>query len=426
MRAGDSSAAGADRSPGKIAIEYRAAASLTPSPKNARTHSAAQVGQIADSIRQFGFTNPILVDEHGMVIAGHGRRAGALKLGLRDVPVIVLRGLSEPQRRALALADNQIALNAGWDLDILACELRELERLGTDLSLIGFDGAELAEIFGREAKRGQTDEDATPELANVATSRLGDTWQLGPHRVRCGDATAAEHVRAVLGGANPILMVTDPPYGVDYSPEWRHRLGINSSKRLGKVLNDGRADWREAWALFPGDVAYVWHGALHAVTVAESLVAAGLGIRAQIIWAKEQLVIGRGNYHWQHEPCWYAVRKKGHWTGDRKQTTLWTIASRNQDQQTEHSTQKPVECMRRPMLNNSAPGHAVYDPFLGSGSSLIAAETVGRVCHGIELSPIHVDCAVRRWELFTGRSAILEATGRTFADIAAEGRAAAK
>jgi DNA modification methylase len=215
-------------------------------------------------------------------------------------------------------------------------------------------------------------------------------------------------------------MVTDPPYGVAYDPAWRHRLGVNVSKRTGKVLNDDRADWREAWLLFSGDVAYVWHGALHATTVAESLVAAGFAIRSQIIWAKERLVIGRGDYHWQHEPCWYAVRKKGHWAGDRKQTTLWQIASRDQDAETVHGTQKPVECMRRPILNNSSPGQTVYEPFLGSGTTVIAAETVGRACLAMELNPAYVDVSLQRWQAFTGRKAELAGRSATFEDVAAE------
>ncbi|GGJ44608.1 DNA-methyltransferase [Neoroseomonas lacus] len=172
-------------------------------------------------------------------------------------------------------------------------------------------------------------------------------------------------------------MVTDPPYGVAYDPEWRNMAGVSTTRRTGKVENDDRADWREAWALFPGDVAYVWHGALHATTVAESLTACSFDIRAQIIWAKDRLVLGRGHYHWQHEPAWYALRGQGHWSGDRKQTTLWQIAGRSEDAETVHGTQKPVECMRRPIENNSSPGQAVYEPFSGSGTSLIAAEMTG-------------------------------------------------
>ena len=251
-------------------------------------------------------------------------------------------------------------------------------------------------------------------------TRLGDVWQLGRHRLVCGDSTDPATVERALAGVRPHLMVTDPPYGVEYDPAWRNRAGLGSTKRVGKVENDHRADWREAWALFPGDVAYVWHGALHASTVAESLTACGFQIRAQVIWAKDRLVLGRGHYHWQHEPCWYAVRGQGHWAGDRKQTTLWQIASRAQDAETVHGTQKPVECMRRPMENNSSPGQAVYEPFSGSGTTLIAAEVAGRVCHAVELAPAYVDVAVLRWQAFTGQQAVLEGGRATFADVAAE------
>jgi DNA modification methylase len=218
-------------------------------------------------------------------------------------------------------------------------------------------------------------------------------------------------------------MVTDPPYGVAYDPAWRNAAGAAQTKRTGRVLNDDRADWRDAWALFPGDVAYVWHGALHAGTVAESLTATGFAIRAQIVWAKERLVLSRGHYHWQHEPCWYAVRGKGHWSGDRKQSTLWSIPNRDQDTATVHGTQKPVEVMRRPILNNSSPGQAVYEPFCGSGTTLIAAETTGRVCLAVELDPAYVDIAVQRWQAFTGRTASLDDDGRSFTEIAAARRA---
>jgi DNA modification methylase len=245
------------------------------------------------------------------------------------------------------------------------------------------------------------------------------SFDVGEQPFQCGA------LKALLGDVAPGLMVTDPPYGVEYDPEWRHRAGVNKSARTGQVRNDERADWAEAWALFPGNIAYVWHGALHATTVAESLTTTGFTIRAQIIWAKERLVIGRGDYHWQHEPCWYAVRTKGNWTGDRKQTTLWTIPSGGQDTETIHGTQKPVECMRRPMLNNSSPGQTIYEPFLGSGTTLIAAQTAGRTCFAIELDPLYVDVAIKRWQAFTGEHATLLATGQTFERVAAERGAAA-
>jgi len=267
---------------------------------------------------------------------------------------------------------------------------------------------------------GLTDEDEVPAVQETAVTRPGDLWLLADHRLLCGDATDQGAVSTLLGESEPPLMVTDPPYGVEYDPSWRHRAGVNRSSRVGKVRNDERADWGAAWALFPGDIAYVWHGALHSTTVAESLQRQGFSVRAQIIWAKERLVIGRGDYHWQHEPCWYAVRKKGHWTGDRKQTTLWTVPSGGQDTDTVHGTQKPVECMRRPMLNNSEAGQFVYDPFLGSGTTLIAAEVTGRICLAIELDPLYVDVSIRRWEAFTGRKAKLAGEQACFEDVAAQ------
>ena len=248
----------------------------------------------------------------------------------------------------------------------------------------------------------------------------GDLWILGKHRLLKGDSTCRADVEKLLNGVRPTLLVSDPPYGVNYDPEWRKRAGINNSDRMGKVSNDDRADWREAWALFPGDVAYVWHGALHSATVANSLEACDFQIRSQIIWAKPSLVMGRGHYHWQHEPCWYAVRGTGHWNGDRKQSTLWQIENRNQDAETVHSTQKPVECMRRPIANNSSPGQAIYEPFCGSGTTIIACEKEARSALAIELDPVYVDVAVRRWQNFTGKQAFLDGDGRSFDAVAEE------
>ncbi len=403
----------------RLRLEFWPVDRLIPSPRNARTHSDAQVAEIAGSIRAFGFTNPILAGEDGDVVAGHGRLAAARLLGLTEVPVIPLKGLTELQRRQLILADNRIALNAGWDLEMLHLELKDLSALGADLSTLGFTTQELAAALGTGSS-GLTDENEVPAVAETAVTQPGDIWCLGTHRLGCGDSTNSDAVKVLLGTQKPQLMVTDPPYGVKYDPAWRHRAGVNRSSRVGKVRNDERADWEAAWALFPGNIAYVWHGALHATTVAESLSRQGFAIRTQIIWAKERLVIGRGDYHWQHEPCWYAVRTKGHWTGDRKQTTLWSIPNSGQDTETTHGTQKPVECMRRPILNNSSPGQSVYDPFLGSGTTLIAAQTTGRSCLAMELDPLYVDVAIRRWQAFTGEKATLLADGRPFDLIATE------
>jgi DNA modification methylase len=402
----------------RLSLEFWPLDRLVLSPRNARTHSDAQVAEIAGSIRAFGFTNPILVGDDRDIIAGHGRLAAARLLGLAEVPVIQLAGLTELQRRQLVLADNRIAMNAGWDLDMLHLELKDLAALGADLSTLGFTAKELATALN-PASAGLTDEDEVPGLADAAVSTAGEIWCLASHRIGCGDSTHADAVAALLDGAKPHLMVTDPPYGVAYDPTWRHRAGVNRSSRVGKVRNDERADWGAAWALFPGAIAYVWHGALHATTVEQSLVKRGFAIRAQIIWAKERLVIGRGDYHWQHEPCWYAVRQKGNWTGDRKQTTLWTIPNKDQDANTIHGTQKPVECMRRPILNNSIPGQAIYEPFLGSGTTLIAAETTGRICLAMELDPLYLDVALRRWQAFTGQAATRLADGLSFDAVAA-------
>lgn len=404
--------------PGAQAVEQRAVADLVPYARNARIHSDALVAAIAGSIREFGFNNPVLVDGANGIIAGHGRVLAARTLGLATVPVIELGHLSEAQKRAYILADNRLAEAAGWDRELLSLELGDLSDLGVDLPGLGFEAADLDALLDHGAADPR--EEATPEVPDDPVSRPGDLWVLGRHRLVCGDATDANLVERLLDGVAPHLMVTDPPYGVDYDPGWRNATGTARTKRTGKVLNDDRADWREAWALFPGDVAYVWHGALHATTVAESLVATGFEIRSQIVWAKDRHVLSRGHYHWQHEPCWYAVKGKGHWTGDRTQSTLWSIPNRDQDAVTVHGTQKPVDCMRRPMLNNASPGQAVYEPFSGSGTAIIAAETCGRVCLAVELDPAYVDVAVRRWERFTGKTAVLDGDGSCFDDVAAD------
>ena len=398
-----------------IEIEQWSIQRLIPRATNPRTHSPEQVAQLAASIREWGWTNPILVGADDDIIAGHARLMAARKLGMTEVPVIVLRHLSEAQRRALVIADNQLARNSGWDEEMLRLEIATLREESFDLDLVGFDDEELARLLAaQDANDGLTDPDAIPDAPATPTARAGDVWALGRHRLLCGDATDANAVSRLLAGVTPLLMVSDPPYGVSYDPEWRKRAGVNNSNRMGKVSNDDRADWRAAWALFPGEVAYVWHGALHAAIVAESLEACGFQIRSQIIWAKPSLVMGRGHYHWQHEPCWYAVRGTGHWNGDRKQSTLWQIENRNQDAETVHSTQKPVECMRRPLLNNSSPGQAIYEPFSGSGTTIIACEKESRIALAIELDPVYVDVAIIRWQNFTGKQATLEDDRRTF------------
>lgn len=403
-----------------LKITYCLLAHLIPYVRNSRTHSDAQVAQIAASIREFGWTNPVLVDGDRGIIAGHGRVLAARKLGIDRVPCIELANMTESQRRAYVIADNQLAQNAGWDLDLLKIEVGDLKDAGFDVGLLGLDASMLDGLLAPAETEGLTDPDEAPEAPTDPVSKLGDVWMLGRHRLVCGDCTDLGVVEKALNGVKPHLMVTDPPYGVEYDPKWRAKAGLNKNKsKMGAVLNDDRADWRDAWALFPGSVAYVWHAGRHASSVQASLEACDFDIRCQIIWSKDRFALSRGHYHWQHEPCWYAVRagSTGSWAGDRKQSTLWQIKAR-EDSGVGHGTQKPVECMRRPIENNSSPGQAIYEPFSGSGTTLIAAEMTGRTCHAIELNPAYVDVAIKRWQNFTGNQATLEADGRTFDDVA--------
>jgi DNA modification methylase len=403
---------------------------LKPFAKNSRLHSESQVSQIAASMREFGFTIPLLIDPEGEIIAGHGRLLAAQQLGMQEVPCVEVKGWSEAQKRAYRIADNKLTLNSEWDLSLLQAELTDLDLLGFDLDLTGFSEIERADLLA-DKNAGLTDPDDVPDVPQIATSELGDVWLLGRHRLVCGDSTNADAVAAALNGVKPHLMVTDPPYGVNYDAGWRNkampakndpsRWRDGSGRPIGQVMNDGRSDWSEAYALFPGDVAYVWHPAgATQMDFFKSLVACGFEIRMQIVWAKSQFPIGRGHYHVQHEPCWYAVRKgkTGHWSGDRKQSTLWQI-DKPWKSETGHSTQKPVECMARPIRNNSSAGQAIYEPFSGSGTTIIACEQEGRACHAIELHPPYVDVAVTRWQQFTGQAAQLEQTGEDFEKVLA-------
>ena len=392
-----------------------------PYAGNSRTHSDEQVEQVAASIKEFGFTNPILAKSDGTIAAGHARLAAARLLNLPSAPVIVIDDWTDEQFRAYVLADNQLALLADWDEKILADELRALAAENYDLGVIGFSDEELAALMASAMLEGLTDPDAVPEAPINPVTVQGDTWLLGKHRLRCGDSTSATDVEGLLAGVKPHLMVTDPPYGVNYDPKWRFEAGVSKNTlKMGAVLNDDKADWREAWALFPGDVAYVWHAGLFAGVVAESLEACEFKLRSQIIWSKDRFALSRGDYHWQHEPCWYAVREKatGHWASDRKQATVWAIKAR-EDGGFGHGTQKPVQCMKRPIENNSSPGQAVYEPFSGSGTTIIAAEMTGRIAYAMELSPVYVDVAVKRWQEFTGLKAVLDGDESTFEDMAA-------
>lgn len=421
-------------------VEYWPIEELPPYARNARTHSAEQIREIAASIREFGFAGSVLADGKG-IAAGHGR-VEALKLlheagekvrlvggGLipRDhAPVTDCAGWSEAQRRAFIIADNRIAEKAGWDQKLLALEFADLGELGFNMDILGFDAGDRRAMIARAAQ-GLTSPDDAPQPPARPTTKPGDLLILGEHRLVCGDSTDPAAVERLLQGEKPNLMVTDPPYGVEYDAKWRASRGLSDDCADGAVLNDHQADWRAAWELFPGKVAYVWYASLQGVIVAQSLVASGFNLRSQIVWVKPRPVISRGHYHWGHEPCLYASRsldddwqehfapqheiaayavkdgESAQWEGDRKQSTVWQIEHVRSD--TGHSTQKPVECMRRPILNNSKGGDAVYEPFSGSGTTFIAAEMEGRRCFGLELNPAYCDVIVKRWEAFTGQKA---------------------
>ena len=386
-------------------IEMRPIDDVRPYPRNPRRNDTA-VAAVARSLEAFGWRQPVVVDPDGVVVVGHTRLKAAKQLGWTEVPVHVAHDLSPAQARAYRIADNQTATIADWDDDLLTAEITGLREMDVDLALLGFDPDELARLAGT-ANEGLTDPDAIPEPPADPVTKPGDLWVLGQHRLLCGDSTDPGSVARVLDGAVPFLMVTDPPYGVEYDPGWRNEAGLSETRRTGVVQNDDRVDWTEAYRLFPGRVAYVWHAGRYAAGVAANLEAAGFEVRAQLIWRKTRFAISRGHYHWQHEPAWYVVRPGGSakWCGDRKQSTVWDIDAKGQDAETVHGTQKPVECMERPVRNHGGPDDGVYEPFAGSGSGVIACERVGRRCYALELSPAYCDVITQRWERFTGKKA---------------------
>ncbi len=382
---------------------------LTLDAANARIHDERNLEAIKSSLTRFGQRLPIVVQKQGMIVrAGNGRLAAARDLGWTHIAAVVVDE-GDVEATAFAIADNRTAELAGWDDDVLGQLLVAIDGdPDFDLGVIGFSDRDLAQVLARAG--GELEDDVAPPLPENPITQMGDVWELGAHRLICGDSTDADAVARVLEGATPLIMVTDPPYGVEYDPAWRSEAAAagsisHAARAHGKVTNDDRADWREAYALFAGDVAYVWHASAYGVEVAAGLEATRFVIRSQVIWAKARFAISRGHYHWQHEACWYAVRKgrTASWTGDRSQTTLWAIAHSSCD--TGHGTQKPIECMARPIRNHGVRGDHVFDPFLGSGTTLVAAEQLERVCHGVEIDPRYCDVIVQRWEALTGKSA---------------------
>lgn len=381
---------------------------LIPYAKNARTHSDEQVAQIAGSIREFGFNNPVLVDKDNTIIAGHGRVLAARKLGLTDVPVIVLDHLTESQRKAYVLADNRIALNSGWDVSMLSVELQDLKD-DIDLSLLGFDPKELDELLNPTVENeGLTDENAVPETPVEPKTKPGDIYILGNHRLMCGDSTNIESVETLTDGLVDIL-VTDPPYNVAYEGKTKEALTIKNDS-MGD--DQFRQFLRDAFVaadtvMKQGAVFYIWHADSEGFNFRGACKDAGWKVRQCLIWAKDTMVMGRQDYHWKHEPCLYGWKDgAGHlWASDRKQTTI--IECKRPKRNDIHPTMKPVELMEYQILNNTKGQDVVLDLFGGSGSTLIACEKTGRKARLMELDPKYCDVIVKRWEDFTGKKAEL-------------------
>ncbi|BBP04628.1 methyltransferase [Sulfuriferula plumbiphila] len=406
-------------------IEKWPTAKLLPYARNARTHSDDQVAQIAASIAEFGFTNPILAGSDGVIVAGHGRLAAAQKLGLAVVPVVVLDHLSPTQRRALVIADNRIAENAGWDDAMLRIEIASLQDDDFDVSLTGFDADALAELMAGDEPdgEGETDDDAVPELSETPISRPGDVWSLGGHRLLCGDSTVTESYDRLLDGEQVDMVFTDPPYNVNYANSAKDKMRGKDRAILNDNLGDGFYDFLLA-ALTP-TIAHCRGGIYVAMSSSELDVlqaafrAAGGKWSTFIIWAKNTFTLGRADYQRQYEPILYGWPEgaQRHWCGDRDQGDVWNIKKPQKNDL--HPTMKPVELVERAIRNSSRPGNVVLDPFGGSGTTLIAAEKSGRLARLIELDPKYADVIVRRWQEWTGKQATRESDGALFDDQAA-------
>jgi DNA modification methylase len=412
--------------------------------RNLRKNDAA-VDRMCASIREFGFKVPCLVRNDGEVVDGELRLKAARKLGLTAVPVILCDEWTPTQVKAFRLLVNRSAAWAGWDEELLALEFQELNEADVDLSLTGFDPPEIDDLLLPDDDEKA---DAAPPLPDNPVSRPGDLWLCShpphQHRMLCADATSPDAVAHLHGGRQPILMVTDPPYGIELDSEWRDRAGLNGCGAAERsylkhrtpghtettISGDTRADWSDAFELVPSlQVAYIWHASVFTREVLTGLLRIGFLYPQQIIWNKGRPVLTRTHYWYQHEPCWYVRKKNAPWFGKAgDNSTVWDspspkfIMGGSDEEKFDHPTQKPVELMRRPILNHTKRKGLVYDPFLGSGTTLVAAERTGRVCLGIELDAKYVDVAVTRWQTLTGKQATLEGDGRTFAEVARKRR----
>lgn len=400
-------------------VQRRSVKSIIPYARNSRTHSDEQVAQIAASIKEWGFTNPVLVDVDGEIIAGHGRVLAAQKLGLDEVPTMTAVGWSEAQKRAYVIADNKLALNAGWDKDMLEIEIDNLKDMDFDIELTGFSLDELADLFPEPEKAGLTEEDDVPETPKQATTVEGDIWVLGKHRLMCGDSTSIEALEKLCEGQLVDMWLTDPPYNVAYEGKTKDALTIENDA-MGN--DDFRQFLRDSYTaadavMKSGAVFYIWHADSEGYNFRGAAFDIGWQVRQCLIWKKQHMVMGRQDYHWMHEPCLYGWKDgAAHlWSTDRKQTTILEFdrPSRN----AEHPTMKPVELFAYQMQNNTKGDDLVLDSFAGSGTTAIACEKFNRRARLMELDPKYCDVIIKRWQDFTGNKAVNEQTGQTFDEV---------
>ena len=400
-------------------IEHWPIEKLIPYARNSRTHSDEQIGQLVASIKEWGWTTPLLVDEQGGIIAGHGRTLAAQRLRMTQVPVMVAKGWSEAKKRAYIVADNRLALNAGWDNEMLALEFKDLMEMGFDVELTGFSQDEIDALMPEELPEGLTDPDDAPPVPVDPVTVQGDVWVMGKHRLLCGDSTSIADLERLCDGQPVDMWLTDPPYNVAYEGKTKDALTIQNDEmgddQFRQFLRDA---YTAADAVMkPGAVFYIWHADSEGYNFRGAAKDAGWAVRQCLIWKKSSLVMGRQDYHWQHEPCLYGWKEgAGHlWASDRKQTTILEFdkPARNG----EHPTMKPVALFEYQLLNNTTGGDLVLDSFGGSGTTLIAAEKHGRVARLMELDPKYCDVIVTRWQEFTGKEAVHEASGKTFAEV---------
>ncbi|MEQ8639405.1 MAG: ParB N-terminal domain-containing protein [Alphaproteobacteria bacterium] len=409
---------------------------LKPYAQNAKTHGDDQVAKIAASMAEFGWTVPVLVAEDGEVIAGHGRILAATQLGLTEAPVIVLGHLTEAQRRAYRIADNKLTEMGGWDEDLLSAELKGLLAEEFDLSLIGIADGELDRLLAETgaddgAGGGGQPPVVVPEPPRNPASRPGDLWRLGDHRLLCGDSTNAEDVRRLMNGERAVLFATDPPYLVDYdgsnhptrNKDWSASYGTTwDDSSQGAELYDGFISAAVAEAITEDAAWYCWHASRRQAMLEACWEKAGAFVHQQIIWVKDRGVLTRSHYLWKHEPCFMGWNKgkRPPKVADETLPSTWEMPSFAKDERPDHPTPKPLDAFGIPMRQHVERGGLCYEPFAGSGSQIMAGEANGRRVYAMEISPAYVDVSVERWQVETGRDAILDGDGRTFAEVREE------